>query len=175
MDDKPKDSKTLYIVLVILGLLLSCGLGALLGGTAGFFAGRRSAMANIGRTFGGRMMPWLETPVPVVPGVPRMTPRAGMPFAGEGAVVMDVVADSPADLAGLRRADIILVVDDQVLGPDSDLRDVLDGYQPGDMIDLTIMRGAKELTVSVELGNNPDTSITRPWLGISYRMLSSDE
>ena len=39
MDDKPKDRKTLYIVLVILGLLLSCGLGALLGGTAGSLRG----------------------------------------------------------------------------------------------------------------------------------------
>ena len=86
-------------------------------------------MANIGRTFGGRMMPRLETPAPVVPEVPRMTPRAGMPFAGEGAVVMEVVEVARPISPGCAEADIILVVDDQVLGPDSDLRDVLDGYQ----------------------------------------------
>jgi S1-C subfamily serine protease len=171
MEGKPKSSNALTIVLVILGLLISCGLGAVLGGAAGFFAGRRSAATRHSQSFEWRIVPEEATPAPRVP---RATPPVGLPSAEEGALITNVVPDGPADGAGLRRGDIILAVDDQRVGPDSDLRDILAEYEPGDTAELTISRAGDELTVSVELGRNPDAE-DKPWLGIYYRMLATDD
>lgn len=175
MEDRPKDRKVLYIVLVVLGLLMSCGLGALMGGAGGYLIGRRSAMDGLGRSFGPGMMPRFATPAPAIPDMPRMTPRAGMPMMGEGALVMTVVAGGPAEAAGLRRGDAILAVDDQTVDQDNDLRDALDDYRPGDTVTLTVRRDTDDLQIPVELGSNPDTAVTTPWLGISYVMLNEGE
>lgn len=175
MENRPRDRRVLYIVLVVLGLLISCGLGALLGGTAGYLMGRRSAMDAWGRSFGPGMMPRMITPQPGIPNIPRMTPPADMPMMGEGALVMTVTAGGPAEAAGLRRGDIILAVDDQTVDQNNELRDVLGDYRPGDTVTLTVRRDTDDLQIPVELGSNPDTSVTTPWLGISYVMLNESE
>ena len=116
-------------------------------------------------------MPGRATPTPRVP---RVTPRAELPSTGQGALITNVVPDSPAEDAGLRRGDIILALGDQRPGPDGDLRDILANYDPGDTVDLTILRAPDELTISVELGRNPDAG-DKPWLGIYYRMLATGD
>jgi len=175
MEDGTRNRRILYIVLVVLGLLISCGVGAMLGGAAGFLMGRRSAVLGQGRLMGPGLTPRLVTPAPVIPGVPRRTPDLELPSFGEGAMVMSVVEGSPAEAADLRRGDIILSVDDRTLDEGSDLRDVLAEYEPGDEIQLTVRRGSRELQLSVELGANPDPSVTSPWLGISYVMLAAGD
>jgi membrane-associated protease RseP (regulator of RpoE activity) len=174
MEDTTRSRRTLYIVLVVIGLLISCGLGALLGGTAGFLIGRRSAVDTLGRGLGPGMMPRIVTPAPVVPGAPRMTPRAGTPMTGEGAAIMTVVQGGPAEAAGLRRGDIIVAVDDQAVNQNNELRDVLAKYRPGDTVNLTVRRDTDDLKIPVQLGANPDASTT-PWLGISYITLAPGE
>jgi S1-C subfamily serine protease len=90
--------------------------------------------------------------------------------ADGGALVQSVVPDSPADEAGIEAGDAELTVDGQPLRAGGDLiiaaegeavtgmTDVIaavDAKQPGDEIELTLLRGDEERTVSVELDERP--------------------
>ena len=80
-----------------------------------------------------------------------------------GAVIVDIVPDSPADQAGLRVEDVIVAVDDQELTWENNLADLIAAYEPGDEVTLEIKRSDEELQeVTVELGEHPDRE------GIAY-------
>ena len=57
-----------------------------------------------------------------------------------GAIVNDIVDDSPADEAGLEEDDIIIEFDGKVVRDDDDLSDLIFDSSPGDEISLTIVR-----------------------------------
>jgi S1-C subfamily serine protease len=90
--------------------------------------------------------------------------------ADAGALVQSVVPDSPADEAGIEAGDAELTIDGQPLRgggdvivaadgePVESMTDVIaavDAKQPGDEIELTLMRGDEERTVGVELDERP--------------------
>jgi S1-C subfamily serine protease len=95
-----------------------------------------------------------------------MLPQSGEP----GAVVVEVVENSPAAEAGLQVGDVITAVDSTELASGSSLADLIAAYAPGDEVQLTITRSgadaSQELTVT--LGENPDDS-TKAYLGIRYQ------
>jgi len=70
----------------------------------------------------------------------------------EGVFVDDVTDDSPADEAGLRSGDVIIEFDGNKLVDSDDLTRMLRKYDPGDEIELKILRDGKEKTYAVELG-----------------------
>ena len=72
-----------------------------------------------------------------------------------GAIVNDIVDDSPADEAGLEDDDIIIEFDGKVVRDDDDLSDLIFDSSPGDEISLTIVRDGKEQKINVELGRRP--------------------
>jgi len=67
-----------------------------------------------------------------------------------------VIADSPADKAGLREKDIITKINDTVLNDDNPLTAVIRKFNPNDQITLTIIRDGQEKTVKVELGERTE-------------------
>lgn len=69
-----------------------------------------------------------------------------------GAIVNEVVDDSPADDAGLRDGDVIVAIDGSKIHDTDDLLDLIDDSDPGDEIVLTIDRDGKQKQISVELG-----------------------
>ena len=70
----------------------------------------------------------------------------------EGAYLEQVVPGGPADKAGLRNGDVIVVADGQpVLGFDL-LTVIVQEHKPGDTISVTYFRGAAKRTTSVTLG-----------------------
>ncbi len=88
----------------------------------------------------------------------------------QGALVQTVVRGGPADDAGLKGGDNVITVDGQPLRvggdiivaidgkPVSGMDDVIsavDAKQPGDQIQLTILRGGERKTLTVTLGNRP--------------------
>jgi S1-C subfamily serine protease len=90
--------------------------------------------------------------------------------ADGGALVQSVVPDSPADDAGIEAGDSEVTIDGQPLRAGGDLivaadgepvanmTDVIaavDAKQPGDEIELTLLRGGDERTVGVELTERP--------------------
>jgi S1-C subfamily serine protease len=88
-----------------------------------------------------------------------------------GALVQSVVDGSPADEAGIEAGDaqvsvagqqiraggdVITAVDGEAVTGMDDVIAAVDSKQPGDDIELTVIRGGDERTVTVELGDRPD-------------------
>jgi S1-C subfamily serine protease len=72
-----------------------------------------------------------------------------------GAIIDDVVDDSPAEGAGLKEDDIIIAFNGKVVRDDDDLTDLVLDSRPGDTVSLTIVRDGKEQQIKVELGRRP--------------------
>jgi S1-C subfamily serine protease len=90
--------------------------------------------------------------------------------ADGGALVQSVVPDSPADEAGVEAGDaqvtvagqriraggdLIIAVDGEPVDGMDDVIAAVDSKQPGDDLELTLLRGGDERTVTVELGDRP--------------------
>jgi serine protease Do len=80
----------------------------------------------------------------------RLRAAVGLP-PRDGILVRGVQDATPADRAGLRRGDLIVAADGQPLESLDKLYDVLDAAQPGEQLELGLVRGIDEQTVSVEL------------------------
>ncbi len=90
-----------------------------------------------------------------------------------GAIVEDVQANSPAEEAGIEAGDqeirfqalpytvggdIIVSVDGEEIVTQSDLPRIISRKDPGETIELGIIRDGEEMDVSVELGNRPTST-----------------
>lgn len=90
--------------------------------------------------------------------------RVGVP----GAIIVEVMPDSPAEEAGLQRGDVIVAVDGQELDAENTLADLIAQYEPGDTVTLGIKRPDEEpFEITVELGEHPDKEGTA-YLGVRY-------
>ena len=169
----------LWIALgAIVALLLSCLVGGLAGGVAGYWAGRQGArLTQEEGPYGFRVrlglpLPEGEITIPPTPEVPDELPEFDeFGWEGGGALVLKVTEDSPADDAGLRPGDLIVEVDGEELGEGETLSDLVSLYEPGDEIELLVIRRGRERTIEVELGRNPDRGGETPWLGIDYQSM----
>jgi membrane-associated protease RseP (regulator of RpoE activity) len=167
-------NRTLWIILIIVGLLVSCGVGTLLGGLAGYAIGRNASAnsdASSESDAGPRwLVPQQDVPIPEIP-LPELAEE--LPplelIEWQGALVVEVVEDSPASAAGLRVGDVIVAVDEQELNEAANLADIIAEYEPNDRIKLRIVRQGRERTISVTLGQAEDGD--GPWLGIRYRAI----
>jgi S1-C subfamily serine protease len=83
---------------------------------------------------------------------------------GPGIVIAAVVSDSPAAKAGLVRGDILLEVDGETVDSFVELVGLLEGYEPGDEVQLTILHGDDERTLPVTLGEQEG----KPYLGVVH-------
>jgi hypothetical protein len=75
-----------------------------------------------------------------------------------GALIVEVVPDSPADDAGLLVDDIIHAVDGAEVNESHHLADLIGSFEPGEEIELTILRNGRRITIEVELGARPGGS-----------------
>jgi len=73
----------------------------------------------------------------------------------EGLVVMQVLENSPAARAGLRRGDVVLRVNGETVSDPEELRAAVATATPGQTLNLRIMRGREQRTVAVRLGVAP--------------------
>jgi S1-C subfamily serine protease len=85
---------------------------------------------------------------------PEDAERFGLPVES-GAIVGQVEPGSGADAAGVRRGDIIVRLGDDPIDNAGDLFGALRDYQPGDTVELTVVRDGEELTLEVTLGERP--------------------
>lgn len=69
----------------------------------------------------------------------------------EGALVTQVISDSPADQAGLKQNDVITAVNGDKLDAERTLRDRLSAYEAGDTVTLDVKRGSESLQLEVTL------------------------
>lgn len=68
-----------------------------------------------------------------------------------GAIINEVVDDSPAEAAGLEEDDVIIAFGDSKITDSEDLTDVVDEKKAGDEVTLKIIRDGKEMSLTVTL------------------------
>jgi len=103
---------------------------------------------------------------------PELSKALNLPV-DEGVIVQSVTKDGPADKAGIEAGgteaqingqqvrlggDIITEVDGKKLKNMDELVEIIQGHEPGDELQLTILRGDQEKTADVTLGDQPDSS-----------------
>jgi serine protease Do len=79
----------------------------------------------------------------------------------EGALVSQVVKDGPAEVAGLKRGDVIVEVDGKRIKNTLELRNTIAETSPGTTVDLSVIRDGKTKRIGVELGELPDQEEAR--------------
>jgi serine protease Do len=75
-----------------------------------------------------------------------------------GVILADVEPESPADLAGLKRGDVLIGLDGQPIVSASQLENRIFRRRAGDKVQLTILRGKEELTITLAVRERADTS-----------------
>jgi putative serine protease PepD len=76
-----------------------------------------------------------------------------------GAVVGTVTNGSPADKAGIRGGDVITAIGGKTIRNPSDLSLTVLTKRPGDEVKVELKRDGKSRTVTVKLGNRPNTPV----------------
>ncbi len=76
----------------------------------------------------------------------------------QGVIVTSVIDGSAANEAGIKEGDIIIKIDRNSINSNSDLKEQISKYRPGDKINITYLRNGKENTVIVELKNIKGTT-----------------
>ncbi len=69
--------------------------------------------------------------------------------------VTEVVADSPADKAGVRAGDVLLAIDGQELTTVEGVVEAVGGKEAGSKVKLTVRRDGKNQVIEVKLGTRP--------------------
>jgi putative serine protease PepD len=75
--------------------------------------------------------------------------------SGDGASIAEVRPGTPAAAAGLREGDVVTEIDGEAVADADELRTLIDARQPGDSVELTIVRDGNEQTIEVELAARP--------------------
>jgi C-terminal processing protease CtpA/Prc len=71
--------------------------------------------------------------------------------AEEGVLVLDVVEDSPAEGAGIKAGDVIVSIGGEEVGEAQDVQKVLHDFDPGEEVEVVVMRHKKRQSFKVEL------------------------
>ncbi|MFL5680685.1 MAG: S1C family serine protease [Chloroflexota bacterium] len=88
----------------------------------------------------------------------ELTPQIAQQFSlsrDTGALVVDVVADGPAGAAGIQAGDVITAIGGVQVNTVEDLLGALRKHRPGEKVDVRVVRGSDEQTISATLGDFP--------------------
>jgi membrane-associated protease RseP (regulator of RpoE activity) len=172
---KMKRNVNLSYVAIALIVLACLTFGFLMGGLVGGVAGYALARYQGPR---GAQVPRPITPPQIEPEeivpeeiVPFDLTREAQPYLGvryqvvtpelaeeeglsteHGALVREVIPDSPADQGGLQEGDVITAVDDQAVDDDHPLDELIREHEVGDQVELTVVRKGRERSLKVKLG-----------------------
>ena len=75
--------------------------------------------------------------------------------ADMGALIEKVEPGGPADQAGIRRGDIVIAAGNDEVQSSGDLISALRDYQPGDTVELTVLRNGQKDGLQVNLAESP--------------------
>jgi serine protease Do len=76
-----------------------------------------------------------------------------------GALVTDVVKDSPAEKGGLKKDDVIIRIGNKKIDDVQDVQNLVGYSVPGTKLDITVIRNGKEKTLDVEVGSLDDSEL----------------
>jgi S1-C subfamily serine protease len=174
MEKERQRSYTVIAIVALVAVVLSCAVGALAGGVAGYFTGQRQGQIAAQRALAQRgevtpLLPerpwrrWGEIPLLPEPG------EELLPTDRVGAVLVEVIPGMPADEAGLRVGDVIVAIDQIPINRNHSLADVIAQYEPGDRISVSFWRGDRQERAVVRLAENPDAP-NQAYLGVRFQM-----
>ena len=89
-----------------------------------------------------------------------------------GVEVVTLSENGPAAEAGVRDGDVILSIDGREVGAQQDLREVVQSFDPGDVVDVELQRDGATQVIPIGLGANTDEDsddFGRPLLGVGGR------
>lgn len=98
--------------------------------------------------------------------VPWVGARLVRAEAGDGVLVRGVLADSPADAAGLIAGDVVTEINGESVSEWWQAREMLRDLAPGDTVELTVVRDGDERELDLTLGSLADAP-ARPERGES--------
>lgn len=81
---------------------------------------------------------------------------------GKGALVTEVIKDSPAEKAGLKAGDVIVSIDGKDVDGPSDIRKAVGDKEKGDKITLNVLRERKETEMAVQVEETPKDLFSAP-------------
>ena len=84
----------------------------------------------------------------------------GPPRQGEGARVLAVEREGPADQAGIEPGDVIVRVGERQVQRPQDVTSVVIGGEPGEKVAIDFVRNGKRATVAVQLAPMPTQQVT---------------
>jgi serine protease Do len=85
---------------------------------------------------------------------PELAKQFGLKNA-RGALVSDILEDSPADKAGIKRGDVIIDVDRKPVENAVQLRNMVAGLSIGSKVNVKVIRDKKEKAFDVTIGEQP--------------------
>ncbi|HEU5394524.1 MAG TPA: PDZ domain-containing protein, partial [Candidatus Methylomirabilis sp.] len=96
-----------------------------------------------------------------------------------GALVSEVVADSPAAAAGMQPGDVIVALDGKPVPEARELPRLVAGRAVGSIVEVTFLRGGKRRTVRLTLGELPEERVAarseeEGGLGLTVRDLTPE-
>jgi serine protease Do len=138
-----------------------------------------TARAIIGRLIEGKkvLYGWLGVKIQDLDA--ELAPEFGLPDAG-GAVVIDVLPDSPAEKAGLKKGDVIRRFDGKEIKNITELLKAVSRIEVGKKVKAGIIRSKKKMNVEVEIGERPSeieefTEIAAgTWRGLEVREITPE-
>ena len=122
-----------------------------------------TAASNIGFAISGaEAIPVIESLRREANGVRRQEGYLGVSLGdrtdgGQGAVIGVVDGGTPAEAGGLEALDIVVAVDDKPIDGASGLVAAIRDREPGDEIEIVVLRGGEQLTLTVVLTSRPET------------------
>lgn len=81
---------------------------------------------------------------------------------GEGALISRIVEDSGAEKAGLKAGDVILTVAGDEIEDTGDVSDAIRDKEPGDEVEVVVMREKKRMTIKATLGERKSNIYFNP-------------
>ncbi len=154
MNEVQRWKRATFALAALLVAMFICIFAAFIGGVIGYAVGWESSR---NATYIPPAEMWEPEMAP-----PHWEEMTGPPWLGviyeteaNGARIVDVVPDSPAEEAGLRPDDLITRVDGIAIGAGWSLRNALALYDPGDWVTLTVERDGRTLEIDVRLGVRP--------------------
>jgi S1-C subfamily serine protease len=86
-----------------------------------------------------------------------ITPEAAQEFGQEqGALIIEVVPDSPAARAGIKPNDVIVSFDGERIDSMDDLVVAIRQHRVGERVSMVLVRGGQRMTIQATLGDKPD-------------------
>ena len=74
----------------------------------------------------------------------------------EGLKIINLVKESAAQKGGILKSDVITAIDGEPIDSQEELFIVVGSKEPGEDVVIDLMRGDKEVTISLELGKRPE-------------------